>query len=379
MNQKELTHSSRLNGFLVKLMLFYGIIAFISILMFAVAGKSFNLFFRVSGVSLLIVTTALFSGALVGFLFGIPRTSSSESDQKDKYRVNTNLEQVSDWLTKIIIGVGLTQLVRIPHFLKKYALYTSSSFSGVPGSTAFSIALLVSGLIAGFILSYMYTRAYMAKALTNIDMEKIYEDIDAASKRFNQQELDEHAQTLVLRITGNSDTQIKQTDLNEAIKKASHNARTKIFYLARTFRKSAGDSTVDLVRPVFEALIDNDTQNRFFQNHAQNAYILKDRKTPDWPGALKAINRAIEIRDQRGITGYNVYELNRAILTIATDHDFKSGQKSSSDHTQKILRDLRTASYSFTSETSPVKSIKTGDETIHSWLTQNNLTAEDLK
>jgi hypothetical protein len=29
------------------------------------------------------------------------------------FRGNTNLEQISDWLTKILVGVGLTQLGRV--------------------------------------------------------------------------------------------------------------------------------------------------------------------------------------------------------------------------------------------------------------------------
>ena len=57
-------------------------------------------------------------GLLIGFLFGIPRTLQGLPEAADarlsesvrqRYMVNTNLEQVSDWLTKIIVGVGLVQ------------------------------------------------------------------------------------------------------------------------------------------------------------------------------------------------------------------------------------------------------------------------------
>ncbi len=33
---------------------------------------------------------------------------------KVNYRSNTNLEQISDWLTKILVGVGLTQQTFFP-------------------------------------------------------------------------------------------------------------------------------------------------------------------------------------------------------------------------------------------------------------------------
>src|ERR1700722_12912182 len=69
-------------------------------------------------------------GGLVGFLFGIPRqlqqtatnagnADDSKVDQREEPRpLATNLEQVSDWLTKIFFGAGLTQLVKLPSQLK---------------------------------------------------------------------------------------------------------------------------------------------------------------------------------------------------------------------------------------------------------------------
>lgn len=60
-------------------------------------------------------------GGIAGFLFGIPKTlqngdyqGGDKSEPKHRWQANTNLEQVSDWLTKILIGVGLTQLQTIP-------------------------------------------------------------------------------------------------------------------------------------------------------------------------------------------------------------------------------------------------------------------------
>jgi hypothetical protein len=85
-------------------------------------------------------------GSLVGFLFGIPRTLQSGSnaigtsstfgaqDSKDgdnyHQEVNTNLEQISDWLTKILVGVGLTQLQNIPSKLMRLAAYFQPGIGG---------------------------------------------------------------------------------------------------------------------------------------------------------------------------------------------------------------------------------------------------------
>src|SRR5438552_685547 len=65
-------------------------------------------------------------GVVTGFLFGIPRVlqgtdSGAEATAHTPYqqRVNTNLEQISDWLTKIIVGLGLVQLTKVPGYLSK--------------------------------------------------------------------------------------------------------------------------------------------------------------------------------------------------------------------------------------------------------------------
>jgi hypothetical protein len=54
----------------------------------------------------------------VGFLFSGLST-----------RVNTNLEQISDWLTKIIVGLGLVQLRSVPDYLYKASVWMAQSFS----------------------------------------------------------------------------------------------------------------------------------------------------------------------------------------------------------------------------------------------------------
>lgn len=75
---------------------------------------------------LIISLASLLVGMVLGFLFGIPRLNKNydprdEDDRSTKYQPNTNLEEISDWLTKIIIGVTLTQLTKIPGYLQAIA------------------------------------------------------------------------------------------------------------------------------------------------------------------------------------------------------------------------------------------------------------------
>ncbi|MEM9413169.1 MAG: hypothetical protein AAGA30_18820, partial [Planctomycetota bacterium] len=71
---------------------------------------------------------------VVGFLFGIPKVLQGEDlpktavagsvgDRRYEQRVNTNLEQISDWLTKIIVGLGLVNLGAVPGRLEKLGVY----------------------------------------------------------------------------------------------------------------------------------------------------------------------------------------------------------------------------------------------------------------
>ena len=60
------------------------------------------------GVALVLAWGAFSLGGVLGFLFGIPRTSEAAATRgvELQHLPNTNLEQISDWLTKVLIGVG---------------------------------------------------------------------------------------------------------------------------------------------------------------------------------------------------------------------------------------------------------------------------------
>src|SRR4051794_37330470 len=66
------------------------------------------------GTGALVAAAAFGIGAIVGFLFSIQRTRRpSDSQPQPRYLPNTNLEDISDWLTKIIVGLGLVELGKI--------------------------------------------------------------------------------------------------------------------------------------------------------------------------------------------------------------------------------------------------------------------------
>src|SRR5262245_24488730 len=126
-------------------------------------------------VSLLVGGAALTSGALLGFVFGIPRavpetgsTQSTNSQWERLYQVNTNLEQISDWLTKIIVGIGLVKLAKIPPKFMKLAEYVANPFNpSIPNSLA-AVAILYFA-ISGFLGTYLWTRLLLTLEFTRAD------------------------------------------------------------------------------------------------------------------------------------------------------------------------------------------------------------------
>ncbi|MGV3630371.1 MAG: hypothetical protein ACO1O6_04160 [Bacteroidota bacterium] len=149
-------------------------------------------YFVALGTGLLMGGACFCMGALAGFLFGIPKIVES-STHKDPIKSrggevlhNDNLVQISDWLTKIIVGVGLTQINQIPVYLDKLGKYFGPSFErlGNPHSAQISetiaICVVLYFLIMGFIACYLWTRFYFAEMLKDS-----LEDDDEETKKVN--------------------------------------------------------------------------------------------------------------------------------------------------------------------------------------------------
>lgn len=149
----------------------------------------FTRFVSFAGVSCMVAGASLGVGALLGFLFGIPRALANDkgaasepvsSDQGEEtnhglhplskhYSPNTNLEQISDWLTKILVGVGLTQLVNAWDFLGNLAT-TAAAGMGEPATPVFAISLILYYLLCGFLFGYLWTRLKLAGAFLQADL-----------------------------------------------------------------------------------------------------------------------------------------------------------------------------------------------------------------
>ncbi|UHC17819.1 hypothetical protein LRS73_08130 [Methylobacterium currus] len=122
-----------------------------------------------------VLVASCLSGSLVGFLFGIPRllphsdpVSSSPADEpgatdpRAKIRPlvgNSNLEEISDWITKILVGLGLVHASEAISTARGLAAYVSTSgLQGAPASDLLVMSVGLSGLLIGFLYFYLQTR-----------------------------------------------------------------------------------------------------------------------------------------------------------------------------------------------------------------------------
>jgi hypothetical protein len=80
--------------------------------------------------------------------------------------VNTNLEQISDWLTKIIVGVALVEIKTLVEQMQKAAEFIAQSLGGT-SAASFSFALMLYFIVSGLLGSYLLTRLFLQNALAD--------------------------------------------------------------------------------------------------------------------------------------------------------------------------------------------------------------------
>jgi hypothetical protein len=118
-------------------------------------------------------------GGCAGFLFGIPRAGKQQLKEDENgvgshyYSDNTNLEDISDWLTKIIVGLTLVKFRTILNWIDSAATSVSKTLVNQPDCSdncgkyyVFSYGTILIYLLAGGLMAYLWTRINFSKILT---------------------------------------------------------------------------------------------------------------------------------------------------------------------------------------------------------------------
>lgn len=162
------------------------------------------------GPILLWVFASLAAGGTAGFLFGIPkagmtqrsdgdlpsvsavRGSASASDANAslgrdaslRARPNTNLEEVSDWLTKILVGLTLVNLKEIRDGLWSISTHAAAVLRPTPtaADTSVATALIVGFALLGFLAVYLYMRLFVQGAIGRADKDLLNQYMHALQR-----------------------------------------------------------------------------------------------------------------------------------------------------------------------------------------------------
>jgi hypothetical protein len=180
--------------------------------------------FTVFSVGLLVLATTTLIGGFFGFLFALPRDLSrlvpaaplvhkdgsapsqpDGEDLPDALRTgwaNNNLIKVSDWLTTLIVGVGLVEFNSLVGWVGDTGAMIGAG-AGLRGSglqTTFGVTNVVTGSAFGFLTGYVYTRTTVTRRLalttrqveaalqkqledTNVAIDSMQSDLKIAKER----------------------------------------------------------------------------------------------------------------------------------------------------------------------------------------------------
>ncbi|MGZ3884701.1 MAG: hypothetical protein ACXVPQ_13050 [Bacteroidia bacterium] len=337
--------------------------------------------FSVMSVVILIAFASFAVGGVIGFLFGIPRTlqhpdnhrnngnSEAQSGSDSNYSDNTNLEQISDWLTKIMVGVGLTQIHTIAARFNdlSYSLGASlhefiptAQFAPVAGT------IIIMFMIDGFIIFYLWTRLFLAKIQDGSLDEKINSKLQ--DNDLNDKDAISIANNQIYLPVGVDDFPVDK--LYDAFKKASGNVVSSIFFKSINIRKtnwSIDKPRMERTIPIFKALIRLDSGLEFPENYAELGYALKDKTEPDYREALNNLSKAIDGFKARGNTqGIAIVYYNCAVCRIELDNEFKQNKPSTDDNYKLIKADIDEAN-----KEEYVKRIVASDIVIKKWTDLN--------
>jgi hypothetical protein len=157
---------------------------------------------RYLGVGWLAACAAFVTGSMAGLVVGIPRFVSSGAlrhdieagrpparpagtvgsaqvtapdqagpDQVSSFTPSSNLAEISDWLTKLLLGAGLVELTRLAGPLRALVDVVARGLGSVPPSspaTVVAAAILVTYVILGFLDGYVVTTLWYGKHLQQL-------------------------------------------------------------------------------------------------------------------------------------------------------------------------------------------------------------------
>ncbi|MEP6502073.1 MAG: hypothetical protein ABJD97_01990 [Betaproteobacteria bacterium] len=178
------------------------------------------------GPVILWVCASFAAGGTAGFLFGIPKSgisskaeaaapasastqgvagsdvahAAARNDAAPRTRPNTNLEEVSDWVTKILVGLTLVNFKDLKEEVARISVNAASAIRSHPTDSDVSVAmaLVVGFALMGFLAVYLYMRLFVQGAFKRADDQlQEYERAVARAEAMGQREPEANASAAV--------------------------------------------------------------------------------------------------------------------------------------------------------------------------------------
>ncbi len=407
-------------------------------------------FLNILGVVTILAFASIAAGGVIGFLFGIPHTTSSNStngsnssdnsgnptnsessnntnNDKSNFKPSTNLEQIADWLTKIIVGVGLVEIHKIIDRFNQLCIslgnvLKSNNPSEQNGSLVVgSIIVLFS--ILGFLLVYLWTYLYLIKIQESLSKKDVYDIIKSQAEN-DKKAIDLASAQLSLK---DDEKDYPVNDLAAAFKCASASVLSDIFKDAVNMRKRAWTDikTIDAKKsdydklseeekakipapddvankkakdqlrskikrtiPIFQALIQINNNFESPRNYAELAFSLKDSQDPTIEGdstsfyknALDNLTKAIKLfKSNDEITNKAIIYFNRAWCNIKLDPNYNTAP-STKDIKDAIIADLQLSitEAKASDKIDRISKMITDDPVVKNWENNNGSVKEIL-
>ena len=124
---------------------------------------------KLASILLIVSAASYMCGFFLGFLFGIPKRVNGNNT--DGYLLNTNLVEISDWLTKIIIGVGLIEIKEIPIYLQSMGNFVQNATKIKDENSIhlFAISTILYFSVFGLYYGYNYMRLFLSGQFKDAD------------------------------------------------------------------------------------------------------------------------------------------------------------------------------------------------------------------
>lgn len=150
------------------------------------------------GIAVLLLAAASWMvGSILGFLFGMPRSRLTDQvtllegklaagvpgrTPAARFLANANLIKVSDWLTTIVIGLGLVNLGKVVPAFRDLGGALREPLGGAPYAGAVGLSVLVAGSLAGFMLCYLWTSMRVRELLEESEHRSgdVHDEVESA-------------------------------------------------------------------------------------------------------------------------------------------------------------------------------------------------------